>query len=356
MKKQDWARLVMAASLYAVLPLHAGHDDGLQDNKRSNETAELIHAFAATGVASWQNNLGLMYAKGALGVPQDHSKAVYWYRKAADQGYDDAENNLGDMYYDGLGLPQDFKKAAAWYRRAAEQGHAEAQYKLGVLYGDGQGVQQDFKIAVTWYRKAAEQGHASAQSNLGNMYHFGMGVAQDYKEAVTWYRKAAEQGLAYAQNNLGVMYKNGLGVPQSYVAAYALFNLSAANDPSGSSNASANRAKLANSMTAKDIEAAQALTRALAQQGSFAQALERFERLAGGTKSAASDRDRSAKPAASDPWPARPAKVSGQVRCNTRCVNADCWRTYDDGRKVKFRAKQKWDAFDNRFVWDSGSC
>ena len=59
---------------------------------------------------------------------------------------------------------------------------------------------------------------------------------------------------------------------------------------------------------------------------------------------------------ADDPYPPAPAKVPGRVSCSTRCVNADCWRTYDDGRKVKFRAKQKWNPFDNRFEWDAGPC
>jgi hypothetical protein len=42
--------------------------------------------------------------------------------------------------------------------------------------------------------------------------------------------------------------------------------------------------------------------------------------------------------------------------CNTRCINADCWRTYDDGEKVKFRAKRVYDSFSGDWKWDSGSC
>jgi hypothetical protein len=44
------------------------------------------------------------------------------------------------------------------------------------------------------------------------------------------------------------------------------------------------------------------------------------------------------------------------VSCNTKCINGDCYRTYDDGRKLHFQAKQKWDPFESRFDWDSGSC
>lgn len=55
-------------------------------------------------------------------------------------------------------------------------------------------------------------------------------------------------------------------------------------------------------------------------------------------------------------WPAQPAAVPGQVRCNTRCTNADCFRTYSDGRRVRFQARQVWDPFTNSFKFDSGSC
>ena len=67
-----------------------------------------------------------------------------------------------------------------WYRKAAEQGYANAQCSLGVCYASGQGVEQDDKEAVKLYRKAAEQGNASAQSNLAFCYYKGDGVGQDF--------------------------------------------------------------------------------------------------------------------------------------------------------------------------------
>ena len=81
------------------------------------------------------------------------------------------------------------------YRKAAEQGFAEAQYNLGVMYANGQGVRQDYTQAVQWYRKAAEQGLAEAQYNLGVMYAKGEGVRQNYKIAKGWFGKACDNGL-----------------------------------------------------------------------------------------------------------------------------------------------------------------
>ena len=51
-----------------------------------------------------------------------------------------------------------------WWRKAAEQGYADAQFSLGVAYDNGQGVPQDNDEAVKWYRKAVEQGDANAES------------------------------------------------------------------------------------------------------------------------------------------------------------------------------------------------
>ena len=45
-----------------------------------------------------------------------------------------------------------------FYRLAAEQGYADAQYNLGVMYANGHGVSQDYAEAAKWYRLAAEQG------------------------------------------------------------------------------------------------------------------------------------------------------------------------------------------------------
>ena len=99
----------------------------------------------------------------------DDAQAAYWWRKAAEQGNADAQNNLGTAYSDGRGVPQDFSQAAVWWRKAADQGDANAQYNLGVAYDQGQGVVQDHAQAAYWYRKAAKQGIAEALGNLGAM-------------------------------------------------------------------------------------------------------------------------------------------------------------------------------------------
>ena len=70
-----------------------------------------------------------MYLYGKA-VPQDDAEAVKWYRKAAEQGYAEAQTNLGWMYEKGRGVPQDDSEAIKWYQKAAIQGHVYAKEKL----------------------------------------------------------------------------------------------------------------------------------------------------------------------------------------------------------------------------------
>ena len=46
---------------------------------------------------------------------------------------------MGLMYHLDQGVSQ-HTQAASWYRKAAEQGHAEAQNNLGIMYAKGWGV------------------------------------------------------------------------------------------------------------------------------------------------------------------------------------------------------------------------
>ncbi len=178
---------------------------------------------AITGDAAAQASLGYQYYK-----QKDYASAVYWYQKAAEQGYARAQFNLGNCYAHGNGVTQDYAEAVKWWRKAAAQGYANAQHNLGYCYESGNGVTKDFAEAVKWYRKAAEQGYARAQCNLGACYYNGEGVTKDYAEAVKWYRKAAEKGNARAQFNLGLCYEFAKGVTKDYAEAVKWYRKAAA--------------------------------------------------------------------------------------------------------------------------------
>ena len=182
-------------------------------NNQMDLAAKWYRLAADQGYGQAQSNLGILYQNGQ-GVPQDYAAAVSWFRKAADQGLAAAQHGLGNMYYEGQGVPQDYTAAVSWFRKAADQGLAQAQTNLGVMYEKGQGVPQDFKEATRLFRLAADQGLATAQGFLGSAFYNGQGVPQNYATAAAWYRKAAESGFPDAQSSLGQMYADGQGVPQ----------------------------------------------------------------------------------------------------------------------------------------------
>lgn len=393
------------------------YESGRGVTKDETQAVAWYRKAAEQGLAMAQYNLGLMYRNGR-GVPRDETQAVSWYRKGAEQGDADAQNNLGFMYDHGRGVPKDQAQAVAWYGKAAEQGFARAQHNVGMVYQYGRGVPKDEAQAVAWYRKAAEQGYADAQNDLGLMYESGRGVPKDETQAVAWYRKAAEQGLAVAQTNLGVMHDNGRGVPKDETQAMAWYRKAAEQGDARAQNSlgfmyangrgglarnhgwavywCALSAQKGNDTAVNNLEiyrqnlshyrvknatvnirakpSADAAILVQAKQGDIVYQTEDMTNgwyevyLRDGhtigfvlssllTPQDQSPRAPTATTANSDgPWPARPAKRPGVTSCNTRCVNGDCYRTYDDGRHVRFQAQQKWNPFNSQFEWDSGGC
>ncbi len=77
--------------------------------------------------------------------------------KGAKKGNPFEQFNLGLMYYKGRGTAQDYTKAVNWWRRAAEQGFTEALNNLGMAYGNGDGVEQDYVQAHKWFDLAASR-------------------------------------------------------------------------------------------------------------------------------------------------------------------------------------------------------
>ncbi len=230
-------------------------EDGIAAALRGDSAIayQLLRPLADRGIAKAQ-----LYLAGLYYGAQHYADAARWYRKAADQGDAEAQNNLGIMYQEGQGVPQDYAEALRLFRNAADQRYAAAQRSLGNTYKDGRGVPQDDGQAAKWLRLAADQGDAVAQFSLGVMYDIGKGVPQSDGEAAKLYRNAAERGLVQAQSVLGVMYEIGRSVPQDYVLAHMWLNLAAAQ---GYQDAVKNRDYLATQMTPAQIADAQKLAR-----------------------------------------------------------------------------------------------
>ena len=155
---------------------------------------------AEQGDAKAQFGLAQLYEYG-LGVERDEAAALEWYRKAAEQGEEDAIEKLKELKQKQPTelTPQELRKL----QDAADQGDVEAMFELAVRHDFGDGVQQHNDTANYWYFLAAKAGHPEAQYRLGDKYLHGDGVAQNDAEALKWLRLSADQGHQAALECLG---------------------------------------------------------------------------------------------------------------------------------------------------------
>jgi TPR repeat protein len=203
--------------LLIMLPLSAGAcgwwgDAGIDDNDDSIlvDTDYEPDADVKTRIIdpAAQTREGDRYRTGS-GVARNYIEAVYWYRRAAMQGFAGGQNNFAVMYEKGLGISKNKFKAAMWFRKAAEQQDASAQHALGRMYRDGEGVPRNFEEAAKWISRAAEQGHHGAFRHMGEMYWKGLGVSQNNVQAYMWWKlgvlygdKSSEGPLSMAASKM----------------------------------------------------------------------------------------------------------------------------------------------------------
>lgn len=159
----------------------------------------------------------------------DFAGALALYLEAAEQGDDEAECRIGNIYRFGRGFPKDYEKALYWYHRSAQKGNSYAESNIGSMYRFGQGVEKNYDIAFEWYLRSAEKDNDFAFQNMGSMYRFGEGREINYAEALRCYTKAAEKGNMFSQSNIGSMYRFGEGVVRDYYQAYHWYSLAAAS-------------------------------------------------------------------------------------------------------------------------------
>lgn len=199
------------------------------DNKNFGMAFNQFQQGAENGYADAQNALGDCYYEGE-GVTKDLQKAVYWYQKAAEQGYAPAQYSLGYCYQEGEGVTKDIVQAIKWYDKASEAGDADAQNALGDCYYEGIGVPQNYKEAFYLFNKAANKDNVEAMYSLGYCYLNGEGTETDTQRGIYWLKKAADEGHDLAQYNMGLCYYEGNGVAQNMQEAKNWFKKAAEQD------------------------------------------------------------------------------------------------------------------------------
>lgn len=179
------------ASFLALLLLGLTHY-GIAAAFTPMHAAKLL-AGAEKGDPQCQYRLAEHYCFGAGPVPENGAEGMKWYHKAAEQGYTEAEAQLGELYSHVLVLyldgkrvgwypPKDVDAGSKWLKKAAEKGHAYSQYLLSKLFFVGEGVVKDDAEGLRWLRKAAEK-NAEAALDLSGVLRAGVRTTANPTEA-----------------------------------------------------------------------------------------------------------------------------------------------------------------------------
>ena len=109
-------------------------------------------------------DIDAMVSLGNLYVSRDPKKAMQLYRLAgADRGSARAQYNLGITLESAAG---DLEESLRYYKLSANQGFADAERELGRRWELGNGCARDVDEAARWYKRAAAKGHSMAIQDL----------------------------------------------------------------------------------------------------------------------------------------------------------------------------------------------
>jgi serine/threonine protein kinase len=133
-----------------------------------------------------------LIAAAYSGLGKD-DQALFWYKKAADDGSADALVNMGVIYY----VKKDFDNAIQVWKKASALGSGTASYKLARLYSEQKNTEEAAK-----YDKVG-----AAQGEIGSIYFYGFYFQEkeDYKNAKIWYQKGVDRNDPTSMVQLGAI-------------------------------------------------------------------------------------------------------------------------------------------------------
>ena len=165
----------------------------------------------------WQKSMrDIEQSRVLLSILPEPSDPQYTYatihekwQPAAAAGDADTQYKLAFLYLTGIGVPQNDTKALVWFEKAANQNHAAAQYQLGKFHEYKRGRCAAAQ-AIQWWEKASALGNADAQNILALKYdmgyHWNPHYPQDECRAIALREQAAAQGHPEAQTWLAQTY------------------------------------------------------------------------------------------------------------------------------------------------------
>jgi hypothetical protein len=181
--------------------------DLVKYEQNESKVFECITKSAEAGYAQAAFILGCIYDYGHCGLQPDRSTAMFWYRKAAEQGNAKAMTNLG-CCFQKIGISDE---AVTWLEKACDAGDDMAFGMLSIHYLHGMGVEKDVDKAFALAKQGADLGDAEGDKMLGLCYLLGSGVEQDTDTAVDWLISASNKGNEVAMLYLGRIFMGDYG-------------------------------------------------------------------------------------------------------------------------------------------------
>ncbi len=204
------------------------------------ETAyRLLNAAIAHGNPVAALYLGREHLSGKI-FKKDARLALDYFSSAADLGYTDAYEDMGDIYEAGEICDIDVARAIELYDMAAAGGSARAREKSqtlkakreelcraaeAIMNKQGSVNSSDAEAAFKYLAIATGMGAVRAPRLLAKCYAFGFGTKKDKPSAHFWFKHAADIGDTNAYLPLALCYSKGFGTAFSYKKAVKYFKM-----------------------------------------------------------------------------------------------------------------------------------
>jgi TPR repeat protein len=202
----------------------------LKLSKQEREAAQLMEEAALGGVPQAQFFLGNVYKNGQ-GVEKDLGKAVLWWSKAAEYGYQPSADLLGKLRRQALSRDQPERK-----RTEAQQAFGAYRRQLWEEFREYSPIDENETIGMRLFQDhrtdaavpmLLREGYAlseGAQAQLSRLYEEGWdGVLPPHdKKILACFEQTAADGFLPAQRTLARIYGKGMGVPANVQKAKAM--------------------------------------------------------------------------------------------------------------------------------------
>lgn len=179
----------LGKNLYAKL-----YWDATLSQPEDSVRKEFVFPYIFFRISSWHEYAAKKGNKNAQFYVGTHASEVQekieWWNKAAEQGHIGAIDSLGVLYVRGAdGLPPDTILAMEYFARASEQGDLFAMTKRGALL-----IARNDTTGLKWLREADSKGYVQATIELGKFYWRGTPHA-NIDKSLELFNRAAKSDL-----------------------------------------------------------------------------------------------------------------------------------------------------------------